>query len=212
MSLPHIETDRLIVRLAQPEDAPAIVRYYQENLAFHKPFDLCRSDEFFTLPYWRRQVEQNLWEFHQGKSLRLFFFDRLAPAAVPVVPQMGFMTVEPPLDLAAGPGIVGCANFTEIRGYPLYNTSLGYSLAAGCQGQGYMQEGLAAAIGYAFERLGLRRVTACYLPRNQRSGNVLRRLGFVVEGYSRDYLPINGVWEDHILTSLLNAQWEPEAP
>jgi [ribosomal protein S5]-alanine N-acetyltransferase len=210
MALPHILTDRLILRLAQPEDAPAVVRYYLENLAFHKPFDLCRSDEFFTLPYWRRQVEQNLWEFHQGKTLRLFFFDRsAAPIAAPTTPPMGFLSVEP---TDQGPPILGCANFTQIMGYPLYNTSLGYSLAASCQGQGYMQEALAAAIEYVFDQMALRRVTACYMPRNQRSGNVLRRLGFVVEGYSRDYLPIGGVWEDHILTSLTNPHWEPEAP
>jgi len=32
----------------------------------------------------------------------------------------------------------------------------------------------------------------------------------VVEGYARDYLLINGKWEDHILTSLVNPHWKPE--
>jgi ribosomal-protein-alanine N-acetyltransferase len=34
------------------------------------------------------------------------------------------------------------------------------------------------------------------MPHNRRSGNVLKRAGFVVEGYARDYLMINGKWED----------------
>jgi ribosomal-protein-alanine N-acetyltransferase len=30
-----------------------------------------------------------------------------------------------------------------------------------------------------------------------------------VEGYARDYLYINGCWEDHILTSRTNPDWKP---
>jgi ribosomal-protein-alanine N-acetyltransferase len=51
---------------------------------------------------------------------------------------------------------------------------------------------------------------ASYLPHNQRSGKLLKRLGFVVEGYARDYLLINGLWQDHILTSLTNPNWKPD--
>jgi ribosomal-protein-alanine N-acetyltransferase len=39
-----------------------------------------------------------------------------------------------------------------------------------------------------------------------RSGRLLGRLGFVIEGYARDYLLVNGRWEDHVLTSLINPQ------
>jgi len=48
------------------------------------------------------------------------------------------------------------------------------------------------------------RIHANYMPHNRRSGAVLRRLGFVVDGFARDYLQINGRWEDHVLTSLIN--------
>lgn len=40
---------------------------------------------------------------------------------------------------------------------------------------------------------------------------LLKRLGFVVEGYARDYLMINGLWQDHILTSLVDQWWKPDA-
>jgi len=40
-----------------------------------------------------------------------------------------------------------------------------------------------------------------------RSGKLLRRQGFVVEGYSRDYLRIDGEWQDHIRTALVNPRW-----
>ncbi|KFN17466.1 hypothetical protein JM66_20365 [Aeromonas bestiarum] len=37
-----------------------------------------------------------------------------------------------------------------------------------------------------------------------RSGALLERLGFEREGLARDYLMINGRWEDHVLTARLN--------
>jgi ribosomal-protein-alanine N-acetyltransferase len=30
-----------------------------------------------------------------------------------------------------------------------------------------------------------------------------------VEGYARDYLLINGRWEDHVLTGIVNPDWKP---
>ncbi len=62
------------------------------------------------------------------------------------------------------------------------------------------------------EKMNMLRMNATwyYLPHNQRSGKLLKRLGFVAEGYARDYLMINGQWEDRILTSLINPNWKSE--
>jgi ribosomal-protein-alanine N-acetyltransferase len=48
---------------------------------------------------------------------------------------------------------------------------------------------------------------ANYIPCNERSARVLKRLGFEVEGYARDYLFLAGNWQDHVLTSLINPSW-----
>jgi ribosomal-protein-alanine N-acetyltransferase len=42
------------------------------------------------------------------------------------------------------------------------------------------------------------------MPRNLRSRRVVEKLGFVEEGLAKQYLKINGVWEDHIHYVLLN--------
>jgi ribosomal-protein-alanine N-acetyltransferase len=105
--------------------------------------------------------------------------------------------------------VVGNASFTEIVRGPLLGCFLGYKLDEKAQGQGLMFEGLTAAIAWAFDELGLHRISANYRPTNERSGRVLRRLGFVVEGYARDYLFIDGAWRDHILTSLTNPKARP---
>lgn len=84
---------------------------------------------------------------------------------------------------------------------------IGYSLAADAQGHGYMVEAVRGAVAYAFRELRLHRVMANYMPHNRRSGAVLRRAGFTVEGYARDYLRIDGRWEDHVLTAIVNPGW-----
>jgi ribosomal-protein-alanine N-acetyltransferase len=71
-----------------------------------------------------------------------------------------------------------------------------------------MYEALTAAIKYGFEELNLHRVMANYMPTNERSGKLLGRLGFTVEGYARNYLRLAGDWKDHILTALINESWE----
>ncbi|RQM45250.1 GNAT family N-acetyltransferase, partial [Aeromonas caviae] len=55
-----------------------------------------------------------------------------------------------------------------------------------------------------FRERGLHRIMASYMPANLRSGALLERLGFEQAGYARDYLMINGRWEDHVLTALIN--------
>jgi ribosomal-protein-alanine N-acetyltransferase len=38
---------------------------------------------------------------------------------------------------------------------------------------------------------------------------VLQKLGFIVEGYAREYLFLNGAWRDGVLVSLTNDRWRP---
>lgn len=170
--------------MATHQDAFAITQYYLENRIFLKPFEPTRTAEFFTEFFWREQVEHNFLEFEHGRSLKLFLFEHQAPDRV-----------------------IGVANFTHFMRGPTHSCLLGYSLAEANQGKGFMQEALTTAISFIFTNLNFHRITANYMPRNQRSGNLLRKLGFVVEGYARDYILIDGRWEDHILTSLINSNW-----
>lgn len=65
-----------------------------------------------------------------------------------------------------------------------------------------MQEALEPTLRYMQRQQGMHRIMANYMPHNQRSGQLLARLGFEKEGYAKDYLMINGRWRDHVLTAL----------
>ena len=75
-----------------------------------------------------------------------------------------------------------------------------------------MHEALSLLIEFAFSDLCLHRIMANYMPRNKRSAALLERLGFMREGLAKNYLLINGIWEDHVLTSLTNVHWESRNP
>lgn len=188
-SLPRFETERLVVRLAADEDVPAIVRYFDENREHLRPFDPVRPPSFFEPRFWQAQVKHSVTEYLGDRSMRLFLF-RPEPAGE----------------------VIGTANFTRFERGVAQSCTLGYGLGAAAQGHGYMQEALRPAIEFVFRSLRLHRIEANYMPHNRRSGNVLRRLGFVVEGYARDYLLIDGRWEDHVLTSLVNPYEDAPPP
>jgi ribosomal-protein-alanine N-acetyltransferase len=88
---------------------------------------------------------------------------------------------------------------------------LGYGSAASYEGRGYMTEAVGAVVDYGFQQLNLHRIQANYMPSNERSGRLLKRLGFEIEGYARDYLCLNGVWQDHVMTAKLNPDWRSPA-
>ena len=93
--------------------------------------------------------------------------------------------------------IVGVVNLNEIVRGAFECAFLGYWIGADFQGQGYMKSGLAMAIEFAFEGLGLHRLEANIMPQNAASLAVVRRLGFRREGFSPKYLKIAGQWQDH---------------
>ena len=181
--LPVIETKRLTLRLCPPE-VEEIVAYYMRNRRHLREFTPVREEDFYTIAYWKNQLVENMFEFENDQSVRLFMHDNSKPNT-----------------------IIGTVNFSNIVRRAAQYANLGYDLDEKKQGQGLMHEGLKATISYVFAELNLHRINANYMPTNDRSGRVLRRLGFVVDGYARDYLRINGRWRDHIMTSLTNAEW-----
>lgn len=82
--------------------------------------------------------------------------------------------------------------------------TVGYWMGQPYAGQGYMKDALPVVLRFAFETLTLHRVQAACLPSNKASQAVLVSAGFRAEGLARQYLKINGRWEDHVTFGLLH--------
>lgn len=186
---PFIETKRLLLTLPSIEAAPLLLRYFEENREHLSRWSPPTPDGFYTEGYWRERLERARAEFVQDKSMQLVFFEREQPTG----------------------RVVGVCNFSAFIRGAFQACYLGYSIDYRDEGRGLMREALSAAIRYAFEDLRLHRIMANYVPTNERSGRLLRKLGFTIEGYARDYLFINGEWRDHVLTSLTNWQTQRDA-
>ncbi len=183
---PVIRTERLLVRCAAETDVPALLRFFDENREHMGPWEPPRPPDFHTHEFWRVQVGRHRRAFDAGAAVMLFLFPHENPSEV-----------------------IGQISYTSIVRGPADMCMLGYALAHKAQGQGYMYEALQASNEYVFKQLNIHRVMANFMPHNVRSNAVLRRLGFTVEGYARDYLYVNGAWRDHVLTSLTNQDWKP---
>ena len=69
--------------------------------------------------------------------------------------------------------------------------------------QGYMTAAVRSFLPFAFQTLRLHRVEAACIPANVASIRLLEKTGFRREGFAREYLCIDGVWQDHLLYALL---------
>jgi ribosomal-protein-alanine N-acetyltransferase len=173
---------RVIVRLPELRDAPAIANYFGENATHLAEFSPA-PPEYSSSAFWRLHVETVRQQFFNDHACKTFVFER------------------------DDESVIGTANLSEFVRGPFQAAYLGYSVAKAREGQGFMREALSLLIGFAFSELRLHRIMANHMPRNERSAALLRRLGFAREGLAHRYLLINGVWEDHVLTSLTNEAW-----
>lgn len=100
--------------------------------------------------------------------------------------------------------LVGGLTLSNVRRGVTQAGILGYWIGKPFAGRGYMTEAVRAAVGFAFDTLHLHRLEAATMPNNIASIRVLEHNGFRREGYARQFLKINGAWEDHVLHALLS--------
>jgi ribosomal-protein-alanine N-acetyltransferase len=178
----RLDTPRLVLREPEDGDAAALLLYYQFN---EERFARWEPEHADDLAYHLRWVRWRRTESAARRGWSFLALDRNAPDA-----------------------LVAVVNLYDVVTGSAHSAVLGYSVDGAYEGKGYAREAVQAVIGYAFGVLNLHRLAANYHPANERSGALLRGLGFVVEGYARDMTYLRGTWRDHVLTSLTNPAWE----
>jgi ribosomal-protein-serine acetyltransferase len=86
-------------------------------------------------------------------------------------------------------------------------TSIGYWLAGKHQGRGVMTTAVRAYVDHAFGSWKLNRVTIEASVDNARSRAIPERLGFREEGVLREVERVGGRMLDHVVYSMLAADW-----
>jgi len=184
---PVLDTERLTLRLPRPEDTERLCAFATDNRAHLAPWEPIRDDGYFTVGLWQQEITGIIGRARSGSGLSFIMLAQ---------------------DDQEGP-VLGRATLSNIVRGVFQAAHLGYALDHRHQGQGLMHEALIAIIEHAFGTLALHRIMANYMPTNERSGRLLRRLGFAPEGYARDYLLLAGRWQDHVLTSLVKPEPGP---
>ena len=184
MSLLSLPCQRLTLAILAPEQAELESDFYARNQRHLAPWSPIRTTEYFSSEQIRRRLEIQASAYEAGLAM-----------------HFALLTLD-------GQLMIGACNFSGIIRGAFQACYLGYHIDEAHQGQGLMQEGLEAGIGYMFDVQNLHRIMANYIPGNERSARLLERLGFEREGYAKAYLNIAGRWQDHVLTALVNPGFE----
>jgi ribosomal-protein-alanine N-acetyltransferase len=103
--------------------------------------------------------------------------------------------------------IAGVININEIVRGTFRSGYLGYYSLVPHNGHGYMVAGIRAVVSKAYRELRLHRLEANIQPGNDRSRQLVQRLGFRLEGFSPRYLKIAARWRDHERWALTAEDW-----
>ena len=177
--LPVIEGDGVYLRVPQGTDFMQWRALRASSRAFLTPWEpLWPADDLSRAAYRRR--------------MRRYARDMMADLAYPMY-----------LFRQSDHALLGGLTLSNVRRGVCQAASLGYWMGAPHAGRGHMKAALIAFLPVAHEQLRLRRIEAACMPSNAPSIRLLEGCGFTREGYSREYLCINGVWEDHLLFARL---------
>jgi ribosomal-protein-alanine N-acetyltransferase len=174
-----LRTPRLLLRPLRESDAPALF------VIFSDP----RVTRYLSRPPWDTI----------DKAFDLIAKDRQSLAKGEYV-RFGIERIH-------GQELIGeCSLFNLIE--RCRRAEVGYVLASGAWGHGYMGEALISLLQFGFSQLVLNRVEADIDPRNEPSARSLQRLGFKKEGHLRERWIVGNEVSDTDLYGLLLSDWQ----
>ncbi len=187
MSAPELWMDNPLwwVYAPHPDLAPAYARFHARN-RFHLRLAMSQTPELEDSAYWEAELARRQSAMQAGQAVHLVGIPRDASHTAPALGDIGALV-----------------SFWNIEHGEFQGCSFSILLDRYLEGRGLMYALTEPAVREVMARHQLHRVMATHLPENLRSARLLRRLGFVVEGYARDFLRINGRWRDTVLLSRL---------
>jgi ribosomal-protein-alanine N-acetyltransferase len=177
--LPSVEGDGVMLRTPQTTDFDEWAALRDTSRDFLTPWEPTWPDDDLTRGAFRRRIKRYAEDLRTDQGYA-FLIVRYSDGA-----------------------LVGGLTLANIRRGVAQAGSLGYWMGLTFVRQGYMTAAVRAVIPFAFATLRLHRLEAACIPNNTGSIKLLEKTGFVREGYAREYLCINGTWQDHLLYARL---------
>lgn len=165
---------------SSPSHATIMANYFAVNEQHLKKWSPSVPRSHHSIDSWQRRLDERELEFASGLSAHFIGTDE------------------------AESHVIGSCSLSNVVRGVFQACHMGYSIAERYEGQGYMKKIVSHAIAHGFNEMKLHRIMANHMPENERSAALLKSLGFEREGYAKDYLLINGKWEDHVLNALIN--------
>jgi [ribosomal protein S5]-alanine N-acetyltransferase len=184
--MPTVRGDGLLLRAPRAEDFEAWADLRERSREFLRPWEPIWPIDDLTRAAFRRRIRRYQREIQEDTAYPFFVFRE------------------------ADSTLVGGLTLGMVRRGVSQAATLGYWMGAPHAGRGMMTSAVRLATNHAFENLRLRRIEAACVPGNTPSRRLLERVGFLREGYAREYLCINGTWQDHLLYALLRTDVRPE--
>ncbi|MFI7383640.1 GNAT family N-acetyltransferase [Streptomyces sp. NPDC049813] len=153
-----------------------------------RPLTLADADEFTA----RARESQDLHHPWLFPPLRPDTFATYAANLIEDPAKRGLLVCE-----RASGALAGFVNINNIVQGAFRCGALGYGAFAHAAGRGLMTEALGLVVRHAFGPLGLHRLEINVQPGNTASLALARRAGFRREGFSPDFLFVDGAWRDH---------------
>lgn len=176
------ETNRLILKVLDGTHAEDVLRFYLSNCEIFERYEAARPDDFYTEAYQRRVLNYEYNMCIKQAGVRFWVYEKTDPAHV-----------------------IGTVCFRDIVRMVYQSCEIGYKFDEYFWHRGYACEALCKCIQIAFDELHLHRITAHIMPDNTASIRLVERVGFEREGIARESAFIRGVWEDHVVYSILHS-------
>lgn len=168
------QTERLYLKVVEPRYARKVLEYYIRNSKFLEKWDPKREDYFYTLSYQRGLLKDDMQDFKNKSQVKFWIITKDTKQ------------------------VIGNVCFSNIIMGNFKSCFMSYKLDENEINKGYITEAVKKAISVMFNDFGIHRIEVNIIPRNKRSLRIMEKLNFVQEGFSKTYLKINDVWEDHI--------------
>jgi [ribosomal protein S5]-alanine N-acetyltransferase len=178
--LPIIEGAGVYLRAPQMSDYSEWTTLREASRAFLTPWEPTWPSDDLSRSAFRRRLRRYAEDQRADTSYAFFLFRK------------------------ADDALAGGLTLANIRRGVAQAGSLGYWIGEPFARRGLMTGALHGLVPFAFSSLRLHRLEAACIPSNAASIRLLEKMGFVREGYAREYLCINGLWQDHLLFARLN--------